>query len=251
MRVEGLKGLGSFCHSPFRVRPGAGVSLTMLVSGTAVESRSTMRASENGTVSRVTREPSKTLFPGMRGRQYVPPEIDRTRLVRVVEQHHATLEIPPEEARVARPQRHVVDPQAAGCVDEQVEAGDSRARRRERHLAERPVAADAELSVVEKKIERVRSEFDGIDRKLNDNIRTQQEAVRSARAQHQTVEERKNPAYLNIGRHLASQGIAPPNAPHLLAEAQRRREAVERHLQHRAELALLSSQINKQELRKF
>jgi hypothetical protein len=116
---------------------------------------------------------------------------------------------------------------------------------------EKLIAAEAELSVVEKNIERVRSEFEGRDRKLNDNIRAQQHAAQEARAQHQTVEERKNPAYLNIGRHLAAQGIAPPNAPHLLTEAHRRREAVDRHLQHRAELALLSSQIDKQELRKF
>ena len=116
---------------------------------------------------------------------------------------------------------------------------------------EKLIAAAAELSIVEKNIERVRSEFETRDRKLNDNIRAQEEALREARAQHQTVEERKNPAYLNIGRHLASQGIAPPNAAHLLTETRRHREAMERHLQHRAELALLSSQIDKQELRKF
>jgi len=116
---------------------------------------------------------------------------------------------------------------------------------------EKLIAAEAELAVVEKNIERTRSEFEARDRKLNDNIRTQQEAVQEARTQHQTVEERKNPAYLSIGRHLAAQGIAPPNAPHLLAEAHRRREAVDRHLQHRDELALLSSKIDKQELRKF
>ena len=116
---------------------------------------------------------------------------------------------------------------------------------------EKLIAAAAELSIVEKNIERVRSEFEGRDRKLNDNIRAQEEALREARTQHQTVEERKNPAYLNIGRHLAAQGIAPPNAAHLLTETQRHREAMERHLQHRAELALLSSQIDKQELRKF
>jgi len=116
---------------------------------------------------------------------------------------------------------------------------------------EKLIAAEAELAVVEKNIERIRSEFEARDRKLNDNIRTQQEAVQEARTQHQTVEERKNPAYLSIGRHLAAQGIAPPNAPHLLAEAHRRREAVDRHLQHRDELALLSSKIDKQELRKF
>jgi hypothetical protein len=116
---------------------------------------------------------------------------------------------------------------------------------------EKLVAAEAELSVVEKNMERVRSEFEARDRTLNENSRVQQEAVREARAHHQTVEERKNPAYLNIGRHLAAQGIAPPSAPHLLEEVRRRREAVDRHLQHRAELALLSSQIDKQELRKF
>src|SRR6266516_7857577 len=54
-----------------------------------------------------------------------------------------------------------------------------------------------------------------------------------------------------IGRHLASQGIAPPNAPHWLTDVHRRRGAVDRHLQHTAELALLSSKIDKQELRKF
>jgi hypothetical protein len=112
-------------------------------------------------------------------------------------------------------------------------------------------AAEAELSAVEKNIARTRSEFEARDRKLNDNIRAQQEAARNARARHQTVEERKNPAYLNIGRHLAAQGVAPPNAAHLLAEAHRRREAVDRHLAHKSELALLSSQIDKQELRKF
>src|SRR5512132_3096520 len=96
-------------------------------------------------------------------------------------------------------------------------------------------AAEAELAAVEKNITRTRSEFEARDRKLNDNIRAQQEAARNARARHQTVEERKNPAYLNIGRHLAAQGVAPPNAPHLLAEAHRRREAVDRHLAHKAE----------------
>jgi len=116
---------------------------------------------------------------------------------------------------------------------------------------EKLVAAEAELSVVEKNIERVRDEFAARDSALGDNSRAQQEAVREARAHHETVEERKNPAYLNIGRHLASQGIAPPNAPHLLTDVHRRRGAVDRHLQHTAELALLSSKIDKQELRRF
>jgi hypothetical protein len=111
--------------------------------------------------------------------------------------------------------------------------------------------AEAELSAMEKNIAHTRSEFEARDRKLSDNVATQQEAARNARVRHQTVEERKNPAYLNIGRHLAAQGVAPPNAPHLLAEAHRRREAVDRHLAHKAELASLSSQVDKQELRKF
>jgi hypothetical protein len=112
-------------------------------------------------------------------------------------------------------------------------------------------AAEAELSTVEKNIARTRSEFETRDRKLNDNVRAQQEAARDARTHHQTVEERKNPAYLSIGRHLAEKGVAPPNAPHLLAQAHRRRETVDQLLQHRAELSTLSSQIDKQELRKF
>src|SRR5437762_6421917 len=112
-------------------------------------------------------------------------------------------------------------------------------------------AAEAELSAVEKNIARTRSEFEARNRKLNDNIRAQQEAARNARAQHQTVEERKNPAYLNIGRHLDAQDVAPPNAPNLLTEAHRRREAVDRHLAHKAELASLSSQIDKQARRHF
>jgi hypothetical protein len=112
-------------------------------------------------------------------------------------------------------------------------------------------AVEAALSGVEKNIARTRTEFETRDRKLNDNVRAQQEAARDARTHHQTVEERKNPAYLNIGRHLAAKGVAPPNAPHLLAQAHRRRETVDQLLQHRAELSTLSSQIDKQELRKF
>jgi hypothetical protein len=116
---------------------------------------------------------------------------------------------------------------------------------------EKLTAAEAELSAMEKNIARTRSEFEARDRKFGDNIQAQQEAAGNARTRHQTVEERKNPAYLNIGRHLSAQSVAPPNAPHLLAEAHRRRDAVDRHLEHKAELALLSSQIDKQELRKF
>jgi hypothetical protein len=116
---------------------------------------------------------------------------------------------------------------------------------------EKLIAAEAEVAVVEKNIEKVRGEFDARDRALAEKIRAQQEALKEARTHHQTVEEQKNPAYLNIGRHLASQRIAPPNAPHLLDDVHRHRGAVDRHLQHKNELALLSSKIDKQELRQF
>jgi hypothetical protein len=116
---------------------------------------------------------------------------------------------------------------------------------------EKLTSAESELAAVEKNIVRTRSEFETRDRKLAESIRSQQQVARDAQTRHQTVEERKNPAYLSIGRHLSAKGVAPPNAPHLLEEAHRRREAVDLHLQHQAELAKLSSQIDKQELRKF
>ena len=59
----------------------------------------------------------------------------------------------------------------------------------------------------------MRRAIKGFERQYSRRNRTQF-AKRSTH--HQVVEERKNPAYLNIGRHLGSQGIAPPNAPHLL-----------------------------------
>ena len=120
-----------------------------------------------------------------------------------------------------------------------------------RAAKEKLTSAESELAIVEKNIARTRSEFEARDRKLSESIATQQQAARDARARHQTVEERKNPAYLSIGRHLSEKGVAPPNAPHLLEEAHRRRQAVDLHLQHQAELARLSAQIDKQELRKF
>ena len=116
---------------------------------------------------------------------------------------------------------------------------------------EKLTSAESELAAVEENIARTRTEFEARDRKLVESVRTQQQAARDARTRHQTVEERKNPAYLSIGRHLSTKGVAPPNAPHLLEEAHRRREAVDVQLQHQAELARLSSQIDKQELRKF
>jgi len=110
---------------------------------------------------------------------------------------------------------------------------------------------DSELAALEKNMALTRSEFEARDHKLAESIKTQQQAARDARTRHQTVEERKNPAYLSIGRHLSERSVAPPNAPHLLEEAHRRREAVDLQLKHQAELAQLSSQIDKQELRKF
>lgn len=107
------------------------------------------------------------------------------------------------------------------------------------------------LDAAEKEIARVRSEFETRDRDLLSKSKAKQEAINSARAQHQTVEERKNPAYLNIGRHLAVREIAPPNAPHLLEEVRKHRAGVDRHLAHTQELADISGGIDKQELRKF
>ncbi len=112
-------------------------------------------------------------------------------------------------------------------------------------------AEEALVAQAEKNIAKVRGEFETRDRSLNESSRAQQEEVRQARQRHQTVEEKKNPAYLNIGRHLANAGIAPPSAPHLLADVQRHRAAAERHGEHTRELAQISSKIDKQELRKF
>ncbi len=120
-----------------------------------------------------------------------------------------------------------------------------------RAAKEKLTAAETELGTAEKNVERVRTEFETKDRSLGDQLRAQQDSIKEARAHHQTVEERKNPAYLNIGRHLATQGIAPPNAPELLVQVQRHRTAVDRHQEHSDALALVSSQIDKQELRKF
>src|SRR5438477_4993453 len=120
-----------------------------------------------------------------------------------------------------------------------------------RMAKEKLAAAEEELSAIEKNIAKVRSEYEARDKSFADNIHAQQDAVIEAKQHHQVVEERKNPAYLNIGRHLASQGIAPPNAPHLLDDVRKHRVAVDRHQQHNDELALLSRSIDKQELRQF
>ena len=116
-----------------------------------------------------------------------------------------------------------------------------------RQATQKLAAAEEELSAAERNIARVRERFEATDRALAEKVRTQQDALREARAQHQTVEERKNPAYLNIGRHLATRGIAPPNAPHLLHDVLRHRQSVQRHNDHREQLSVLSAQIDKQE----
>jgi len=116
---------------------------------------------------------------------------------------------------------------------------------------EKLTSAEAELAAMEKNIAKVRGEYEARDKGFADNVRSQQDAVREAKQHHQVVEERKNPAYLNIGRHLASQGVAPPNAAHLLEQVRKHRGAVEEYQKHTAELARLSSQIDKQELRQF
>ena len=120
-----------------------------------------------------------------------------------------------------------------------------------RQARQKLTAAEEEVAAAEKNIARVREEFEAKDRALNEKARAQQDALRSARAQHQTVEERKDPAYLNIGRHLATQRIAPPNAPDLLHDVLRHRQSVDRHLEHAKELKRLSDEIDKQQLRKF
>jgi hypothetical protein len=116
---------------------------------------------------------------------------------------------------------------------------------------EKLAAAEEELSAIERNIAKVRGDYEGRDKGFAESIRSQQDAVIEAKQHHQVVEERKNPAYLNIGRHLASQGIAPPNAPQLLDDVRKHRVAVDRHQQHNDELALLSRGIDKQELRQF
>ncbi len=120
-----------------------------------------------------------------------------------------------------------------------------------RAAREELAAAEALVAQQDKKIAKTRGEFEARDRALNESSRAQQEEVRAAKEQHQTVEEKKNPAYLNIGRHLGNAGIAPPSAPHLLADVQRHRGAVERHGEHKRQLAEISGQIDKQELRRF
>ena len=100
------------------------------------------------------------------------------------------------------------------------------ARRACRQATQRLAVAEDELSAAERNIARVREGFEATDRGLNDKARGQQEALRQAKTQHQTVEERKDPAYLNIGRHLATRGIAPPNAPHLLHDVLRHRQSL-------------------------
>jgi hypothetical protein len=120
-----------------------------------------------------------------------------------------------------------------------------------RQAAQKLAAAEQELAAADREIARVREQFESNDRGFSEKVRAQQEVLRQARARHQTVEERKDPAYLNIGRHLATRGIAPPNAPQLLHDVLRHRQSVQRHNEHKQQLSVLSAEIDKQELRKF
>src|SRR5947209_8555163 len=54
---------------------------------------------------------------------------------------------------------------------------------------EKLVAAEEELSAIEKNIAKVRAEYEMRDRGFGDNIRAQQDAVRDAKQHHQVVEE--------------------------------------------------------------
>jgi len=65
-----------------------------------------------------------------------------------------------------------------------------------------------------------------------------------ARGKIRTVESGK-PGDLNIGRHLAAQGVAPPNGANLVTEAHRRSEAVESASAHRRGIALKSDSTSK------
>ncbi len=173
---------------------------------------------------------------------------DRALLEKLSELH---AQVPPPAG--LEKQSAAISEQRARLPDERAEVMRARLGSAEacRTARENLNAHEAQLQAIEKNIATLRTEFETRDRALNENSRAQQDALSEARGHHQTVEERKNPAYLNIGRHLASQAIAPPNAPHLLTEVQKHRVAVDRHAEHKAELAVLSSEIDKQELRKF
>lgn len=120
-----------------------------------------------------------------------------------------------------------------------------------RRAKQKLVSAEEELAEADKNISRLREEYEAKDRALNEKARSQQDTLRDAKARHQHVEQRKDPAYLNIGRHLATRGISPPSAPQLLHDVLRHRQAVDRHVAHTDELKVLSQQIDKQHLRKF
>lgn len=170
-------------------------------------------------------------------------------LLRKLSELHAAMP-PPDDLQA---QSAAISAQRARLPEERAQVMQARLGAAEacRDAKQKLDAIDGQLEALDKEIGSVRAGFEGKARTLNDTSRAQQEALKQARGQHHAVEERKNPAYLNIGRHLASQGIAPGNAPHLLSDVQRHRETLDQHLKHTAELAVHSSQIDKQELRKF
>ncbi len=120
-----------------------------------------------------------------------------------------------------------------------------------RRARQQLAAIEEGIAAADQQISRVRGKYEDKDRILNEKARAQNDVLKEARQHHETVEGRKDPAYLNIGRHLANRGIAPPNAPRLLHDVLRNRQAVDRHVAHKDELRSLSDQIDKQQLRKF
>src|SRR5204863_37053 len=113
---------------------------------------------------------------------------------------------------------------------------------------------EQEQKEVTLRIARIEEGIKKIEQERQQNAREQSETIAKLEAEKKPLLQRRNQTKNNVDvceRELAAQGVAPPNAPNLLTEAHRRREAVDRHLAHKAELASLSSQIDKQELRKF
>ena len=158
---------------------------------------------------------------------------------------------PPPEDRDAQMQK--LGAERANLPNEKARLEETRAARSSNCKAARETlaTADAALAQAERHIAKVRGEYEARDRTLNESSRAQQDEAREVRQQHQTVEEKKNPAYLNIGRHLGNAGIAPPKAPQLLVDVQRHRQGVGRLVAHTRALGEVSGRIDKQELRRF
>src|SRR5207248_1114577 len=89
-------------------------------------------------------------------------------------------------------------------------------------------------------------ELAGVERRLQENDAADRELLKKlAELQAQL------PPPDDIETQMASIGAQRVRLPEQKADVHKHRAAVERHSQHTAELAVLSSQIDKQELRKF